>query len=78
MRELAGIAGADTRSRRLRETLRAYFSAGQNAALTAKRLGIHEQTVAQRLGAVEERTGRAVASRRAELETALRIEDYLG
>lgn len=76
-RELNGLLGEDTRSSRLRETLRVYFGVGQNAALTAKRLGIHEQTVAQRLRAVEQRTGRQVAGRRAELETALRIQDYL-
>lgn len=72
-RELRGIDGEDTRSRRLRETLRAYFAANQNAAATAAALGIHEQTVAQRLRAVEGRTGRSVASRRAELEVALRL-----
>ena len=76
--ELTGLDGDDVRSRRLRETLQAYFAAGHNAALTASRLGIHEQTVAQRLRAVEERIGRPVAGRRAELETALRIQAYLG
>jgi hypothetical protein len=34
-------------------------------------------TVARRLRAVEERIGRSVATRRAELETALRLRDYL-
>ncbi len=77
-RELSGLDGDEPRSVRLRETLRAYFAAGQNAAATAAALEVHEQTVAQRLRAVEERTGRAVASRRAELETALRLRDYLG
>lgn len=76
--ELAGIDGADRRSERLRETLRAYFASGHNAAATATSLGVHEQTVAQRLRAVEERTGRTVATRRAELETALRLRAYLG
>lgn len=57
-----------------RQTLRAWFAVGHNAAA----LGVHEQTVAQRLRAVEERTGRPVASRRAELETALRLRDLLG
>jgi hypothetical protein len=76
-RELRGLDGDDLRSRRLRETLRAYFSAGQNAAATAAALGLHEQTVAQRLRAVEERIGRPVPSRRAELETALRLRRYL-
>ncbi len=73
-RELRGIDGEDVRSRRLRETLRAYFAAHQNAAATAAALGIHEQTVAQRLRAVERRTGRSVAVRRAELDTALRLD----
>jgi hypothetical protein len=77
-RELAGLDSADARSDRLRDTLRAYFAAGHNAAAAAAALGIHEQTVAARLRAVEERTGRPVALRRAELETALRLRDYLG
>jgi hypothetical protein len=77
-RELRALEGDDKRSGRLRETLEAYFASGQNAAATAAMLGIHEQTVAQRLRAVEERTGRPVASRRAELETALRLRRYIG
>ena len=76
--ELRGLDGADARSGRLRETLSAWFASGQNAAATAARLGVHEQTVAHRLRAVEERTGRPVATRRAELETALRLRRYLG
>ena len=72
-RELRGIDGPDTRSARLRETLEAYFASTQNAATTAAVLGVHEQTVAQRLRAVEERIGRSVLSRRAELEVALRM-----
>ena len=77
-RELRGLDGEETRSRRLRETLSAWFAAGQNSTAAAARLGVHEQTVAARLSAVEERTGRHVAARRAELETALRLREYLG
>ncbi len=77
-RELRGIDGEDERSRRLRETLATYFRHGGNAAATAKSLGIHEQTVAQRLTAIEQRTGRAIVNRRAELETALRLRGVLG
>ena len=76
-RELAGLAGDDPRSVKLRHTLAAYFAAGHNAAAAAAALGVHEQTVASRLRAVEERTGRAVATRRAELEVALRLRDWL-
>ena len=77
-RELAGLDGVDTRSARLRETLRAWFASGHNAAAAAASLGVHEQTVAQRLRAIEERTGHPVAARRAELETALRLRELLG
>jgi hypothetical protein len=76
-RELRGIDGDDLRSRRLRETLHAYFAAGQNAAATAAALRVHEQTVGQRLRAVEDRIGHTVPSRRAELEVALRLRRYL-
>jgi len=76
--ELAGLDGDDVRSTRLRQTLRAWFAAGHNAAAAAAALGVHEQTVAQRLRTVEERTGRPVGARRAELETALRLRDLLG
>lgn len=76
-RELRGLDGDDVRSGRLRETLEAYFTCGHNAAAAAAALGVHEQTVAQRLRSVEERTGASVASRRAELEVALRLRRFL-
>ena len=72
-RELRGIDGDDARSRRLRETLRAYFACAQNASAAAAMLGVHEHTVAYRLRTIEERLGRPVNARRPELETALRL-----
>lgn len=72
-RELRGLDGADARSERLRATLEAYFAAGQNASAAAAVLGVHEHTVSYRLRTVEERLGRPVTARRAELETALRL-----
>lgn len=72
-RELRGLDGADARSDRLRETLRAYFASGQNASAAAALLGVHEHTVSYRLRTIEERLGRPVTARRAELETALRL-----
>ena len=72
-RELRGIDGDDARSRRLRETLRAYFACAQNASAAAAMLGVHEHTVTYRLRTIEERLGRPVTARRAELETALRL-----
>ena len=73
-RELRPLLGDDDRHRRLRETLRAYFAAAQNASAAAAMLGVHEQTVAYRLRAIEKRLGCPAAMRRAELETALRLE----
>lgn len=75
--ELHGIDGDDPRSRRLRTTLRKYFAAGQNAKAAAAALEVHQQTVAQRLAIVEERTGRSPIDRRAELELALRLRAHL-
>ena len=72
-RELRGLGDADARSSLLRETLRAYFAAAQNASAAAAALGVHEHTVSYRLRTIEERLGCPVASRRGELETALRM-----
>lgn len=73
-----GYLGSSERAAVLKQTLLAYFSCAQNAAATAAALGVHEQTVGQRLRAAEELIGCPVNSRRAELETALRIERLLG
>ena len=71
--ELGPLAGDDARSRLLRETLRAYFDAGQNAAAAAAALGVHERTVTYRLRSIEERLGRPLRTRRDELGVALRL-----
>jgi hypothetical protein len=77
-KELRGLDGPDRRTARLRETLLRYFGSGQNAAAAAAVLGVHQQTVGHRLRTVEERIGRPVNERRAELELALRLRDFLG
>ena len=71
--ELRGIEDDSVTSRRIRETIAAYFAAEHNAASAAAALGVHQQTVANRLRAAEERLGHPVASRRFELEAALRL-----
>lgn len=76
--ELRGIDDDSSVSMRIRETILAYFKAEQNAASAAAALGIHQQTVANRLRAAEERLGYPVVSRRVELETALRLRACLG
>lgn len=77
-RELRGLDGSDRRTERLRQTLVQYFVCGQNAAAAAAALGVHQQTVGQRLRTIEERLGTGVNARRAELELALRLRDHLG
>ena len=75
--ELAPLGSGD-RAVVLKATIRTYFACSQNAAATAAALGVHEQTVAQRLRAAEEQIGAPVNARRAELEVALRVEALLG
>jgi hypothetical protein len=62
----------------LRETLRAYFAAGFNAATAAAALEIDRHTVQRRLRKVEEALGRLLPSCHAELEVALRLEELDG
>ena len=75
--ELGPIGEDDARTQLLRETLRAYFDTGQNAAATAVRIRVHERTVAYRLKSIEERLGFPINDRRDELAVALRLADVL-
>lgn len=59
----------------LRETLRAYFDAGFNAATAAAVLEVDRHTVQRRLRKVEEALGRLLHSCHAELEVALVLEE---
>jgi hypothetical protein len=58
-----------------RETLRAYFAAGSNAATAAAALRVDRHTVERRLNAIETRLGRLLRTCHAELEVALRLEE---
>ena len=58
-----------------RQTLRAYFAAGCNAATAAAALGVDRHTVERRLHTIETRLGRLLHTCHAELEVALRIEE---
>ena len=58
-----------------RETLRAYFAAGCNAATAAAALGRARHTVERRLHAIEQKLGRLLHTCHAELEVALLLEE---
>lgn len=57
----------------LRETLRAYFASGRNAASAAAALGVSRQAVSKRLRTVEERLPRGLNACALELELALQL-----
>jgi len=75
--ELRGIDDATAASERLRETLAAYFAAELNAASAGAALGVHHQTVTNRLRVIEERLGHSLGSRQLELAVALRLRSTL-
>jgi hypothetical protein len=58
----------------LKETVRAYLSAGRNISSAASKLRISRQTVRVRLRMVEDKIGRSLDECGAEMEIALRLE----
>ena len=72
------VAGDDERGVRLLDTLEAYLAAGYNASSMAARLGISVRTASYRIRSIEELLGRTIASRNAELHTAIRLHRLLG
>ncbi len=71
--ELGPLAGEDDIAVRLRETVRAYLTAGESQVVTARRLFIHEKTVKYRLTQAEELLGCKISERRSELGAALMV-----
>lgn len=78
IRELGRLGRDDTATRRLVETVRLYFEESLSPARVARRLGIHENTVAYRLRRAEELLGRQLADRRSELVAAITLRDAVG
>jgi DNA-binding PucR family transcriptional regulator len=72
-RELRGLAGEGDLTRRLTATLRTYLDEHGSRSRTAKRLGIHENTVSYRIKQAEEVLGRSVDQRTLELRVALAL-----
>ena len=73
--ELGELAGDGPKATLLRETLSAYFAAGQNAAAAAAALQINDRTVAYRVRSAEARLGFPIGTRRDELGVALRLAE---
>ena len=72
-RELRALAGDDDLTTRLTATLRTYLDEHSSRGRTAKRLGIHENTVSYRIKQAEEILGRSVDQRTLELRLALAL-----
>lgn len=75
--ELGALALDSPRAQRMRETLYTWLSTGSRTA-TATRLGVHENTVRQRLQSAVDVLGTNYQERRAELLSALKIRCALG
>jgi hypothetical protein len=75
---LAPLDGHGDSGAVLRETLRAYFSAGLNAATAAAALEVDRHTVQRRLRKVEEALGRLLPDCHAELVVALGLQELEG
>jgi hypothetical protein len=72
-RQLGTLAEDKPRVAALRQTLEAYFDAGNRATAAATALGIHERTVSYRIRTSEERLGRYLTGCQDELALALRL-----
>lgn len=75
--ELGELAQPSDAMARLRATLRAYYEENASPVRTARRLGVHQNTIVYRVNRAEEILGRPMADRRLELEVALRLADSL-
>lgn len=71
------LADEGDRGGRLLDTLGAYLEAGYNASSMAARLGISVRTASYRIRSIEEQLGCTIASRNAELHTAIRLHRLL-
>lgn len=75
--ELGALADHDERNARLRATLQAYLEEAQSPRRAAARLGVHENTIVNRLRAIRETLPHPPEHRAAELLVALRLAALL-
>ncbi|WP_205696474.1 CdaR family transcriptional regulator [Conexibacter sp. SYSU D00693] len=76
-RELGVLGGDEDAMRRLTATLRVFFEEGSSFARTARRLGVHENTIAYRVRRAGELLGRPITERRLETRVALQLVEVL-
>jgi sugar diacid utilization regulator len=74
--ELGPLADSDAVAQRLRETLLAWLSAGSHVGAAAM-LGVHENTIRNRIRQAEDLLAAPLVNRRTELQVALRLERVL-
>ena len=76
--ELGALAGRGRREEEERQALLAVLDAQRGLAAAAEALGVHRNTVLQRMRRAEERRGRPATERVVELHAALRLAQVLG
>jgi DNA-binding PucR family transcriptional regulator len=76
-RELGDLAADDDASRRLAATLKVFFEEGASFVKAARRLGVHENTIAYRVRRAGELLGHGVDARQLEVRVALQVAEIL-
>ena len=76
--QLGNLASADRQSRRLRDTLRAFYDANSNYRATGIDLGIHHNTVRYRIDQAARALGHQVEEHRLAVELALHLSHVIG
>jgi DNA-binding PucR family transcriptional regulator len=71
--ELGALADNDDQTSRLATTLRVYLDEGMSPRRAAQRLGVHENTIGNRIRVAQERLPRPIEERACELQVALRL-----
>ena len=71
--ELGRLAGGDDHSQRLTATLRVYLEENMSPLRAAQRLGVHENTITNRIRSAQELLPHPIEHRSPELQVALRL-----
>jgi DNA-binding PucR family transcriptional regulator len=77
-RELAGLAGIDKSSAKLRQTVLAFLRSGCSATAAARDIDVHTNTVRYRIEQAEEALDRTLQGQQLQLQLALMLVETLG